>query len=374
MITEITARSILRKYKKIDSWFVTRFGINLYRGCAHDCSYCDGRAEQYRVEGDYARDIQVKTNAVELLHRELDPSRRRKPLPRSFMVLGGGVCDAYQPVEERYRLARGALQCIHSFGYPVHVLTKSCLVERDLDILRAINDRSRAIVSFSFSTVDDEVGRIVEPGVPAPSRRLATIRKCKEAGLSCGMFLLPVIPFVTDGPAMIRESLEKGRDAGIDFVIFGAMTLKEGRQREHFMRMLQRRFPDALVHYDIVYQGGSRWGEPASDYSASLNELAGRTASALTLPTRIPPSLFADILSVNDRVVVILEQLDYLLRMRNRTSPYGYAAWSLSKVTEPIATLPRHDLRRIKGVGPVTARTVREIVDTGTCRLYERLL
>lgn len=91
MITEICAKSILRKHEKIESWFMTHYGMNLYRGCIHNCVYCDGRYEKYYVEGEFGRDVAVKINAIELLAKELDPARKRKPMPKSFMMLGGGV-------------------------------------------------------------------------------------------------------------------------------------------------------------------------------------------------------------------------------------------------------------------------------------------
>ena len=72
-IKEIEAKTILRKYKKIDPWFVSRYGMNLYRGCSHNCVYCDGRAEKYQVEGEFGKNVVVKTNAVDILRLELDP-------------------------------------------------------------------------------------------------------------------------------------------------------------------------------------------------------------------------------------------------------------------------------------------------------------
>ncbi len=94
MIREIQAESILRRHKKIDSWFISHYGLNLYRGCSHNCVYRDGRAEKYRVEGNFGRDIHVKVNTPAVLLRELDSRRKRTPMPGSFMLLGGGVCDA----------------------------------------------------------------------------------------------------------------------------------------------------------------------------------------------------------------------------------------------------------------------------------------
>ena len=114
-VREIEAKSLLRKHKKIDSWFISRYGMNLYRGCTHNCVYCDGRAEGYYVDGAFGEDVAVKSNAIELLRRELNPKRRRKPMKQGYIMLGGGVGDSYQPVDKKYQLRRQALKVIHDY-------------------------------------------------------------------------------------------------------------------------------------------------------------------------------------------------------------------------------------------------------------------
>ncbi len=128
-VKEIEAKTILRKHKKIDSWFVSRYGMNLYRGCMHNCSYCDGRAEGYYVEGEFGSDVSVKINALEVLRRELDPKRKRTPLKPGYILVGGGVGDSYQPMEEKYEFTRKTLSLLYEKKLPVHVLTKSTLVK-----------------------------------------------------------------------------------------------------------------------------------------------------------------------------------------------------------------------------------------------------
>jgi len=208
-IREIEAKSILRKHKKIDSWFISHYGMNLYRGCIHNCVYCDGRSEGYYVDGEFGRDVAVKVNAIEILRKELDPKRKRIPFRRSFIMVGGGVGDSYQPIEKKYQLTRKALQLVSEYDFPVHMLTKSTLIKRDIDILKKINEQSRAIVSFSFSSADDEISDIFEPGVPSPAERLETIAFFKDEGIACGMFLLPVIPFITDTAELMEETVKK---------------------------------------------------------------------------------------------------------------------------------------------------------------------
>lgn len=369
---EITAKTVLRKHKKIDSWFVSRYGMNLYRGCAHNCVYCDGRAERYGVEGEFGTDVAVKVNALEILTRELDPVRKRVPFRPGYVMVGGGVGDGYQPVEETYRLTRQVLELLYELDRPVHVLTKSGLVERDLDILQKINRRQRAIVSFSFSSVDNDISAIFEPHVPPPSRRLETMARIKQQGIACGMFLMPVIPFITDSPEKMGDTIQKARETGVDFIIFSGMTLKEGRQMDYFYSVLERHYPGLMPHYAHIYRK-DRWGGATGEYNASVANTFLSLAGVYKVPVRIPSSLFRDLIDENDRVVVMLEHMDYMLKLRGSRSPYGYAAYSISQLKEPVSTMTG-SLRSLKGVGKVTESIIREIIRTGTSSYYERLM
>src|SRR6056297_1422707 len=116
--------------KKPDSWFLTKYGMNIYRGCAHNCIYCDGQSEQYHVTGDFESEIEVKINALELLDQELTKiSKTGKS--SGYIGIVGGVSDAYQPVEQKYGLTRQLLEILADRKFPVMVLTKSLLIERD---------------------------------------------------------------------------------------------------------------------------------------------------------------------------------------------------------------------------------------------------
>ena len=371
-ISEVEAKSILRKHKKIDSWFISHYGMNLYRGCTHNCIYCDGRSEGYYVEGEFGKDVAVKMNAVDILRRELDPKRKRTPFKRSFIMVGGGVSDSYQPIEKKYKLTQRALKVVYEYNFPVHMLTKSTLIERDIDILKEINERSRAIVSFSFSSVDDGISAVFEPGVPPPSRRLETIKRFKDAGIACGMFLLPVIPFVTDTPELIEAAVRKASEVGMDFIIFGGMTLKEGQQKDYFFNATKECYPGLAAKYKDIYSY-SKWGEPSKEYSDNIDLTFNAIARKCRVPVRIPPVLYRDILSENDRVVVMLEHIDYLLKMHGEKSSLGYVAYSISQLNEPLSDM-KGDLGKIKGVGDKTADIILEILQTGTSSLYEHLL
>jgi DNA repair photolyase len=372
ILHEIQARSLLRKMKRVDSWFLSAYGMNLYRGCEHDCLYCDGRAEKYRVEGEFGKEVTVKVNAVELLKRELDPKRKRKPFRKGFIFLGGGVGDSYQPVEEKYRLTRQALELLNQKEFPIHILTKSDLVLRDIDLLEEINRKQPVIVSFSLSSADDEISRRFEPGAVSPTRRFTAAGKIKERGIATGVFLLPVIPFVTDVPEVMGPTLKKCREVGIDFLMFGGMTLKEGRQKEFFYRTLNRLNPELVPQYDCLYRG-ERWGNPSGEYYRHIQQTFNRLIQRFPIPERIPPRLYVDYLDIEDRVMVQLEHIDHYHRTRGKTSPYGYAAYSISQLKQPLSEM-RGRLCTIKGVGPVTQNIILDIMDNGSSSYLEKLM
>jgi len=371
-VKEVTAKSILRKNKKIESWFLTAYGMNLYRGCQHNCVYCDGRSEKYQVEGEFGEEVIVKINAIELLRRELDIRRKRAPFKLGYVGVGGGVGDSYQPVEKKYELTRKTLYILYEKKFPVHVLTKSTLVKRDIDIIKKINSQNRAIVSMSFSSADDKISSVFEPGVPCPSERLETIRFFKNEGIACGMYLMPVIPFITDSPKQIENTVKKAKESGVDFIIFSGMTLKDGRQKDYFINTLQKSYPDLIVEYNNIYRG-NKWGSPIFQYNESIYQTFDIIARRYKMPQRIPPRLYSDILSEKDLVVVILEHIDYFMKMQNKKSPYGYAAYSISQLKEPLSNM-KNELRTLRGVGRVTEKIILEILENGRSTYYEKLL
>ena len=372
MIKEIQAKSIIRKHKKVDSWFLSRYGMNLYRGCTHNCAYCDGRAEGYYVNGEFGQDIEVKINAIDILKKELNPARKKMPFEKGFAMVGGGVCDGYQPAEKEYELTRKVLQLIKEHHFPVHLLTKSTLVIRDMDLLLEINKRSKAMVSFSFSSCNDKISKVFEPGVPPPSERLNTIKNFKEHGINCGMFLMPVIPYITDGEEVIEESILKAKEAGVDFIIFGGMTLKEGRQTEHFYRVLDSYNPNLVCDYKQLYPP-TKWGNAKEEYYLTVSDKFYPLAMKHKMPIRIPLPLFKNYINENDLVTVLLEHIDYLLKTKGEKSTFSYAAWSVSQLKQPISEI-KNTLTSLKGVGNVTEKIILEILSKGTSTYYEKLI
>jgi DNA repair photolyase len=299
---EVEAKTVLRRAAVVDPWFLGRYGSNLYRGCEHGCAYCDGRAERYYVPGDFARDIQVKRNALALAADEL--RRLREP---GFLFVGGGVCDAYQPAEAKYRLARGLLELCRERRVPVHVLTKSALVERDLDLLAAINADTRAVLSFSIATTEEQNREAFEPGAAPLAERWRLLAAARGLGISTAVMAMPILPGLGDAPEALDALVETAKRAGVDFLCYGGLTLRSGIQKDGFLAVLERAHPDLVPGYRKLYAAGLRSGAPDRRY---LERLDGRCRAALAkhgMPGRMPWHIFHGLVPTYTELAVLLE-------------------------------------------------------------------
>lgn len=368
---EIKSKTLLRKARKPDSWFLTKYTMNLYRGCAHSCVYCDGQSEQYQVTGKFESDIEVKVNAPLLLEQELTKLAKNRTKP-GFIGIIGGVSDAYQPLEAQYQITRKILELLDFYQYPVMILTKSTLIERDLDILKKINKKTNVLVGMSFSSVNDNISQIFEPGVEIPSERLKILGKIKKAGIKCGIFLMPILPFITDNFAEMKNVFQKAKEQQFDFIVFSGLTLKEGRQKNNYYSLLNQHFPDLMPEYEMIYKT-NKYGQAIEEYYHSLSAPLLHLSKIYQIPLRIPFHGFDRQFTLNEKVVIMLEQIDYLVKLRNQRSPYGYAAHNLAKLREPIEQY-QFFLQSIKGIGKVTEKIIQEIIRTGNSEYYEKLL
>lgn len=246
MIKSIQAKTILTKYKEADPWFHIKYSMNLYRGCQHQCIYCDSRSECYHIEN--FQDILVKENAIELLRKELSKIKEKNTIGT------GSMNDPYMPVEKKYGMTRKALQVIADYKFPVHVITKGTLVLRDIDLLQEIG-KVFSTVSITITTIDDELSKKLEPGAPASSERFQAIGTLSKKGITVGITLMPVIPFITDDPENISALVQKASESGAKYILpaFG-MTLRD-RQREYFFQKLIKYFPDEFEKYKKTYHG-----------------------------------------------------------------------------------------------------------------------
>ena len=277
MIKEIETKTILNHVKQPDTWFGLKYNMNLYRGCQHRCIYCDSRSLCYGID-DFDRDILVKANAVDLL---------RDTLPRKRVVgtIGtGSMNDPYMPVEKQINLTGRALEVIAENKFPVHVVTKSNLVLKDMDTLLEINE-VYAAVSFTVTAAEDELSKKVEPGAPGPSRRFAAMRILADQGIRTGVLLMPVLPFIEDNEENIAAIVEKAHESGASYIIpsFG-VTLRD-RQRSYYYDKLDKHFPGMREKY-VKNFGGNYFG-PANNQKG-LYQLLEELCCKYNIPLQIP--------------------------------------------------------------------------------------
>jgi DNA repair photolyase len=194
-VFEEKAKSILTRNASPDIPF--NVSLNPFRGCEHGCIYCFARPSHSYLSLspglDFETKIFAKVNAPELLRRELaHPSYVPEPI-----ALGVNT-DAYQPCERTLRLTRRVLEVLHECEHPVALITKSSLIERDIDLLADMASRGLAMAALTITTLDPAIARTLEPRAAAPARRLRTIRALSEAGIPVGVSIAPVIPFITE--------------------------------------------------------------------------------------------------------------------------------------------------------------------------------
>jgi len=244
-IKYIEAKSILTKYKQSDTWFGLSYNMNLYRGCQHGCIYCDTRSECYGIND--ISSISVKQNAIELLKKELSSKRKIKGT-----IGTGSMNDPYMPIERELEMTNKALGVIAEKKFPVHIITKSNLVVRDIDILQEIS-KLYCAVSFTITTFDDILAKRIEPNAPKSSLRFEAIKLLAEKGIYTGITLMPILPFINDNEENIRSIIHKAKDSGASYIFpaFGT-TMRKG-SRDYFYKALDQDFKGIREKYESTF-------------------------------------------------------------------------------------------------------------------------
>ena len=262
---EVLARSALNRVPGTSTRMPGAWTINPYRGCTHACVYCFARASHRYLDLDtgegFDRQIVVKVNVVEMLRREL----ARPGWARQQVMLGTNT-DPYQRAEGRYRLMPGIIEALAAAGTPFSVLTKGTLLRRDLPLLAAAARRVSVDVSMSIAIYDADLAASLEPGAPSARARLDTIRAAADLGLRPRVFLMPVLPYLTDTRAHLEEAARQARAAGATGATFAALHLRPG-VHEWFMAWLERERPDLVPRYRAMY---GRATNAPEDYRAWL--------------------------------------------------------------------------------------------------------
>ena len=223
------------------------YGMNIYRGCSHGCIYCDSRSKCYQFTHPF-EDIEVKQNAPELLEAAL-MSKRKK-----CMIGTGSMSDPYMHCEEKLRLTRKCLEIILRYGFGATMITKSDRVLQDIDLLDAINRKTKCVVQMTLTTFDDDLCRIVEPNVCNTKRRIEVLMEMKKRGIPTVVWLTPILPYINDTEENINAILDACIEADVKGIICFDMglTLREG-DREYYYAALDRYFPGLKQKYMREY-------------------------------------------------------------------------------------------------------------------------
>ena len=217
-------------------------GMNIYRGCTHGCIYCDSRSKIYGMNHKF-EDIEIKENSLELLKKEL--------IKRPRAIIGcGSMSDPYIPLEKHGKYSRGALKLIERYGFGFTCITKSDLILRDLDLIKKINENSKAVIQMTLTTADDELCKVLEPNVCPTSRRVEVLKTLNDNDIPTVVWLSPILPYINDTEDNINSILDYCIDSNVYGILcFGmGMTLRKGN-REYFYQKLDEHFPGLKEKY-----------------------------------------------------------------------------------------------------------------------------
>jgi DNA repair photolyase len=272
------------------------WSVNPYRGCFHACAYCYARpGHEYLSFGagtDFDRKIVVKPRAPELLREAFDA-----PKWKGELVAFSGVTDCYQPLEASYRLTRGCLEACVEYRNPAAVISKSALVERDIDVMQELARVARFSIMVSCPFWDEAKARAIEPFVTTPARRIRAIERLAKAGLHVGVMVAPIIPGLNDED--MGEVLRAARDAGAQTA--GMVLLRlPGPVKDVFEDRLRAALPlraDKVLRRIRETRGGKMYdaryvvrGKGEGVYADAIRSLFEQTTQRLGLRT----SHFAD--------------------------------------------------------------------------------
>jgi DNA repair photolyase len=229
--------------------------VNPYRGCSHACRYCFARRTHEYLEFDSGADfdsqIVVKINVGETLRRELFRPR----WAREHVAMGTNT-DPYQRAEGRYQLMPPVIRALADSGTPFSILTKGTVLSRDLPLLAAAAQTVSVGIGVSLALIDPVLQSTLEPGTPSPQARLGLIRKITAAGLPCGVFIAPVLPYLNDSTEQLTALIEELVAAGTTGISGIALHLRPGA-KEWFLRWLAESRPDLVPRYTALYGSGA---------------------------------------------------------------------------------------------------------------------
>jgi DNA repair photolyase len=294
MPQRIQPKSILNKTKRRDEWFLDDYTINPYSGCSFNCLFCYIRGSKYGTHME--EKLSIKTNAVELLDKQLG---NRAAKGQYGIIVLSSATDPYLQFEKEEKLTRRILEVILKHRFPLHVITRSDLVTRDLDLLKDIRENAilpidlagklkhKVFVTFSFSTIDDKVAKIFEPGATPPSIRLKTMETVLQNDFHSGVSMMPLIPYISDTTESLNDMFSTFKKIGANYVMPASITLfgNSGADSKTLMfRAIEKHYPQLLEKY---HQFFDRSNEMPDFYTKAFYKKMTELNKQYEIPHRI---------------------------------------------------------------------------------------
>jgi DNA repair photolyase len=253
---------LLNKITTKDKLFNGNYTLDPYQNCRFGCRYCDST---------YDETIYIKTNAVQLLKKELETAEKGT-------IIVGSVVDPYQKAEERYNITRNLLEIIEQYDFPCHILTKSNLILRDIDLLSKMSDCK---VTISITTLDQTISDIFEKNVPLPLERLKTIEKLSEIGINAGLAIIPILPFIVE--EALENIVKSAKKHKAHYVLHKHLELR-GDQKSIFMEILEESYPNLVEKYEELYKDSYM---PNDNYISKINSSFDKLCKKYKLKNKI---------------------------------------------------------------------------------------
>jgi len=401
----VKAKSLLsKKEMTADTWFHVNRSLNAYRGCEHGCVYCDGMNEYYHVD-NFMSHIRIKENAPEILKKELkklgftsqreletetlwsflpdDDAKRlamKKPR-RSVIGVCGGVSDGFQPAEKEHKITQQILETLVDFRLPAMILTKSDLVLRDIELLKDLNEVAFVNAVFTITLHDDEKRKIIEPRASSTPERFAALKELRKAGIPGGVMATPIVPWIGTDYENIEGLTKEAKAANAEFILFGGMTLKPGRQKEYFMRVVNHHFPQYEDNLKSAYANDNRYGQPVWEKLPTNVMFMGHQAcKKVGISDRSVRHTLPFAHEMNYKVLGILLDIEfyqnYLMGIPWRVSkPFHELSVKLEKGVEDLQILSDEGrLKETLFISDSMVNIVQQIIDAGDSDYLKNLL
>lgn len=301
-IEKLKVSKCIKKSYTCGSMFMNMYTFSPYMGCSHNCLYCDGRAEKYHFEGNFARDIKVRENLPDLLTSEIKKLREIAPIH-----LASGISDIYQHIEKKLNLTGMCSEILKEYNFPVSVLTKSSLILRDFDNWCKVNKKGGFTLQITVNTLNDKIREEFEPGASPVEERLDVIKEFKSAGCGVGVYMQPLLPGISDNPRDVEKVVQKLADLKVDYIMPWFLTLRPGRQKDIYIDKIRASYGELLPLYGSIYGENRVSGSTTKEYERRfLSDIGSLLKEVNYLP---PHYLYRDTMPRYCEVLILLEHM-----------------------------------------------------------------